>query len=57
MSSFKYLSRVLTALDDESPTVMGNLRKSWLKWDRFSGILGQEGENTQVLGIFFKVVV
>ena len=57
MSSFEYLGRVLTALEDESPTVVGNLRKAWLKWDRLSGILVQEGENTQVLGIFFKVVV
>ena len=36
---------------------MGNLRKAWTEWDRFSRILVRGGSNMQVSGIFFKAVV
>ena len=36
--------------------VVGNPRKAREKWDRLLRILGREGENMRVLGIFFKVV-
>ena len=36
---------------------VNNLRKALKKWDGLKRVLGQEGENTQVWGNFFKAVV
>ena len=36
---------------------MGNLRKAWVKWDQLLMILGSEGANVWVLGMFFNAVV
>ena len=57
VSSFKYLGRVLAALNDNWPVVSGKPIKAWAKWDRLSRIFGREGENTLVWMMFFKEVV
>ena len=57
MSPLKYPGRVLTASDNDWTIVVGNLRKARKKLAWLSSILGWEGENLQVLGIFFKAVV
>ena len=51
VSQFNYIGRVLTASVDEWTTVVGNIKKALQKWDRFSRILGREGENTRMSGI------
>ena len=54
---FKCMGQFLTAVDDDWPAVVGNLTKVWKSWERLSRILGQEGANMRVSGMFFKVVV
>ena len=43
--------------DDDWPAVVGKLRKVRMIWERLARILGQEGSNPRVSGIFFKAVV
>ena len=57
VSSFKFLVRVLTALDDDWLAVVTNLMKAQRKWDRMSRILGREGADTRTSRTFYKVVV
>ena len=54
---FKYLERVLTAVDDNCPSVVGNIWKAKKRWGRLEWILGREGANPRVSGLFFKAVV
>ena len=57
VTSFKYLGRVLTAGDDDWLAVAGNLRKARESWTRMTRILGREGADPRISGLFFKVVV
>ena len=57
VSLFKYLGLVLISLGDDWNLVVAKLRKERTKWDRLLGILGQEGENMRVPGIFLNAVV
>ena len=57
VTSFKYLGRILTDLDDDWPAVVGDLRKSRKSWTRLSRVLVREGVNPILSGIFFKAVV
>ena len=57
VSDFKYLVRVMKAVDDNWPAVAGNLSKAWNRWRRQSRILCREGAEAMVLGNFFKAVV
>ena len=43
--------------DDDWPAVVGNLKKARKSWARMTRILGREGANPRVSGIFFKGVV
>ena len=54
---FNYLGRVLMAGDDECPAVMINLKKVRKSWAQLTRILGREGANLRVSGMFFKAVV
>ena len=54
---FKYLGRVLTAVDDNWPAVVGNLQKAQMSWAWMTRILEREGASPRVLGMFFKAVV
>ena len=55
--SFKYLERILTAGDDDWPSVAGNLGKARKSWGRLKRILSREGVDKRVSGMFFKAVV
>ena len=57
MTPFKYLVRSMTELDNDCPTVMGNLRKSQKSWTHLERILGREGSSLRVSGMFFKAVM
>ena len=48
---------VLTAADNDWSEVVGNLRKSRKRWSHLERILGREGDNPRVLGMFYKAVV
>ena len=54
---FTYLGRVMTAGDDDSPAVAGNLAKAWKSWGRLQRILRREGATPRISGSFFKAVV
>ena len=54
---FNNLDWIMMALDDDWPEMVGRLRKSRESWARLLRILGREGANPMVLGIFFKAVV
>ena len=57
VTSFKYLGRVLTEVDENWPAVVENLWKARKSWPRMERILGLEGTSPQVFWVFFKVVV
>ena len=52
VTSFKYLGRIMTPSDDYWPMVVGILRKARKSWERLSRILGRDGANLRVSGIF-----
>ena len=54
---FKYLGRVMTASDDNWPTLVGNLKKARKRWERMYMILGQEGADPRTSENFYKAVV
>ena len=54
VSEFKYLRMILTSLDYNWPVVVGNLRKARKRWARMLRILGQEGADPVLLGIFTR---
>ena len=54
---FKELGRILTNLDDDWSSVVGNIRKAWNIWARMSRIMGSEGAIPKVSGMFSKAVV
>ena len=57
VSIFNYLGRVMTAVDDDWPSVAGNLVKARKSWGRLLRILSREGADNRVLRNFFKAVV
>ena len=54
---FNCLGRIMTALDDDWLAVVGNMWKLRKSRAQLSRILGREGANPRMSGIFFKVVV
>ena len=52
VTSFKYLGRVLRAVDDDWAVVVGNLKKAQKIWARLMRILVWDGDNQRVSGIF-----
>ena len=57
VKAFKYLGRILSALEDNWQEMVDNLSKAWNKWDFISRIMGKEGEYLQTPGNFFKAMV
>ena len=56
MTEFKYLGRILTATDNDWPSVVGNLRKARRSWGRLSRVLGREGADPKVSRVFYIAV-
>ena len=50
---FKFLGRILTAIDDSWPAVVGNLRKARRSWGRLSRVLSREGAEPRVSRAFY----
>ena len=57
VSEFKYLWRVLTALDDDWPSVEGNLWRAQKWWAQMLQVLGREGSDPRTARSFYNVVV
>ena len=54
--SFKYLSRLLSAADDDWPALIQKMTKARAVWRIMSRILSREGEKFWVSVFFFKAV-
>ena len=54
---FKYLGRVMMALGDNWPELVGNLRKGQKIWAWLTRLLGREGARPKVSGFFLKAVL
>ena len=54
--SFKYLGQVMTAGDNDWPTVVEKLQRARKSWGQLPHILIWEGEDPKVSGNFFKAV-
>ena len=52
--SFKYLGRVLLAVDDHWPAVIQNLKKARAVWRQMPRILIREGARPRVYGFYSK---
>ena len=53
----KYLGQVLSASSDDWAEVVHNLRKARSKWAWLSRVLGREGADARMLGMFYVAVV
>ena len=54
---FNYIGRLMIALDDYWPVVVGNLRKVQKQWVGMLKILGWERAYPHISGNFYKAVV
>ena len=57
VDDFVYLGRVVTANDNDWPTVSRNLRKARKRWAQFGVLLRREGASPRVSGLFYKAAV
>ena len=56
VSEFRYLGRILTAMDDDWPAVTGNIRKARVSWGSLVRVLGREGADPKVSRSFYTAV-
>ena len=56
VSEFRYLGRLLTATDNDWPTVAGNIKKARRSWLRLAKVLGRVGEDPKVSRTFYIAV-
>ena len=57
VTSFKYLGRIHTVVDDDYPTVVINLQKSRHNWERLMRVMGREGVDAHNSVHIYLVVV
>ena len=53
---FRYLGWLLTATDDDWPTVAGNIKKARISWGCLARVLGREGADPKVSRNFYIAV-
>ena len=56
VTEFRYLGRLLTAMDDDWPAVEGNIKKARRSWGRLDQVLGREGVDPKVSQTFYIAV-
>ena len=57
VSKFKYLGRVVSEDDDDSPAIEANLKKARMRWAMFKRLLTRENASRRVMGCFYKAIV
>ena len=57
VSEFKYLGRVVSEDDDDSPAIETNLKKARMKWAMFKRLQTREKASRRVMGSFYKAIV
>ena len=53
VSEFRYLGRILTAMDGDWPAVAGKIKKAQKNWGRLAWVLGREGAEPKVSRTFY----
>ena len=53
---FRYIRRLLTAIDDDWPAVAGNIKKAGRSWVRLARVFGREGAEPKVSRTFYIAV-
>ena len=56
VTEYRYLARLLTAMDDDWPAVAGNIPKARVSWGRLARVLGREGADPKVSRSFYTAV-
>ena len=56
VSEFRYLGRLLTAIDDKWPAVAGNINKSRRSWGSLAWVIGREGADPKASRTFYIAV-
>ena len=57
VSSFNCLGTLIAALENDWPKVIANIRKARKKWAHLLRVMGREGEDDRMLGIFYMTMV
>ena len=57
VNSFKYLRRMISETNNDSPTVVRNLAQEKTVWRKILRVLRREGETPRVSGFFFKTMI
>ena len=57
VTSFRYLGRVISEVDNDWPAVVRNTENVQMVWRRMTRILSREGGRPRMSGFFFKLVV
>ena len=57
VTSIRYLGRVISAADNNCPSVVRNLAKASVVWKSMAGILSREGPELWVSRFLFKAMV
>ena len=55
--TFRYLGRILSDNDDDSPCVQANLKRARQRWNSVAKILKVEGANAKCMSKFYMTVV
>ena len=55
--SFRYLGRILSDNDDDSPCIQENLRRARQRWNCIAKILKAEGANAKCMSKFYMTIV
>ena len=54
---FKYLGRIVSEDDDDTPAIEANIKKARTKWAMFKRLLTRERASRRVMGHFYKAIV
>ena len=54
---FKYLGRIVSYDDNDTPAIRRNIKKAWRQRDQFRKVLERESVTPHVAGIFYQAVV
>jgi hypothetical protein len=54
---FKYLGRIVSEGDDDTPAIEANLKKAKAKWAMFKKLLTRERASRRVMGHIYKAIV
>ena len=57
VNTFKYLGRIVSEDDDDTPAIEANIKKAKAKWAMFKRLLTRERCSRRIMGHFYKAIV